>query len=86
MSKIPDNDMKVIINHDIETATSVFQYPLIPSELTDFKKENNRVSVDYQNYSYSFVFDEKTPKVEVREICHNGELGRMIYNLEIPRL
>lgn len=82
----PRNALKVTINPDSETSLTVGGWPINTNPDQDpLDKEPERVNVERDGKSYSFVFTSDGVKVEIWDLEDDGELGGLRHVLDLPQ-
>ena len=75
------NQFKVTVNTNPDTEVEIREWKLEP---TDTVKEPNRVSVEVGGLSYSLVFREDKPGIEVWSLDNEKELKDIIAHFHLP--
>lgn len=72
---------KITINHNLGTHTLIEKWAINDGL---FPPEPERVSVEYNNLSYSLVFDKDNPRVEMWNLDEEGEIKEIIQTITLP--
>lgn len=80
---MPDKSVKVTINLSKDQDLHIQQWPIKP--FADIE-ENNRISIEWRGTSYSFVMDEKEPRMELWNVDASTEIKDIAAVIRFPKV
>lgn len=72
----------ITINHNPQNEPSIVKWEINKGFLSP---ESERISIEFEGASYSFVLDEDNPRLEVWNIDDKGEVSDMKANISLPK-